>query len=169
MRSKISTFASTAMPMVSRMPAIPGRVSVACRTDDECTTGECNLGLPVGLTVALTDQFNQPKVYHIKAAKRLCAPADKNGEGLQDAAAHLMCYQVAQARGVCGVGSPSNAGGACRTEVDCGGAKGVTTHCALQAVHAPVLDLRVNNQFGPALLDTIKESELCVPSAKTRP
>ena len=29
MRSKMSTLASTAMPMVSTMPAMPGRVSVA--------------------------------------------------------------------------------------------------------------------------------------------
>ena len=32
-RSKISTFASTAMPIVSTIPAIPGRVRVACKAD----------------------------------------------------------------------------------------------------------------------------------------
>ena len=35
-----------------------------------------------------------------------------------------------------------------------------------QARHAR-RDIHVNNQFGPERLDTIKEEELCVPSAKT--
>ena len=33
-RSKIKTFASTAIPIVKTMPAIPGRVNVACRVDN---------------------------------------------------------------------------------------------------------------------------------------
>jgi hypothetical protein len=37
MRSKISTFASTAMPTVSTMPAIPGSVSAACSMDMSAT------------------------------------------------------------------------------------------------------------------------------------
>ncbi len=144
--------------------------TIACNDDDDCA-GDCNRGLPVGITASLTDQFNQPKLYQIKAAKRLCTPADKNGEGLQDGAAHLMCYQVAGGTQpkVCDNTSPTNVGGACKAEVDCGGTKGVTTHCVPGPAHTPVLSIRTNSQFGPALLDTIKAGELCVPSVKTPP
>jgi hypothetical protein len=38
-----------------------------------------------------------------------------------------------------------------------------------QPKHVKVLGIHVNNQFGPAQLDTIKEGELCVPSEKILP
>jgi hypothetical protein len=33
-----------------------------------------------------------------------------------------------------------------------------------QPKHAKILSIHVNNQFGPELVDTLKEEELCVPS-----
>ncbi len=59
---------------------------------------------------------------------------DKNGEGIQNEAAHLMCYQAKPAKG--------------------------------QPPHQRRTGIHVNNQFGQEQLDTIKEEELCVPSAK---
>ena len=34
-RSKINTFASTAIPIVRTIPAIPGKVNVACKLDNK--------------------------------------------------------------------------------------------------------------------------------------
>lgn len=47
----------------------------------------------------VVDQFNQPKVFDVKKPTRLCNPVDKNGEGIQQPDAHLMCYQVKKAIG----------------------------------------------------------------------
>jgi hypothetical protein len=43
--------------------------------------------------LAVVDQFGTLSV-DIKRPLRLCVAADKNGEGIQDPTAHLMCYQV---------------------------------------------------------------------------
>ncbi len=56
--------------------------------------------------VSVVDQFNEsligslgrPKLFDVKKPTRLCAPADKNGEGIKDEGRHLMCYQVTKAR-----------------------------------------------------------------------
>jgi hypothetical protein len=37
--------------------------------------------------------------FDLKKPTRLCLPADQNGEGIQNAALALMCYQAAAARG----------------------------------------------------------------------
>jgi hypothetical protein len=47
---------------------------------------------PAGVTV--TDQFETNRVYEVKKPTRLCAPVNKNGEGIPVPAAHLMCYKV---------------------------------------------------------------------------
>jgi hypothetical protein len=47
----------------------------------------------------IVDQFNQPKTFDVKKPTRLCNPVNKNGEGIQDPNAHLMCYQVKPASG----------------------------------------------------------------------
>ena len=54
---------------------------------------------PKGIQATVVDQFNQPKVYDLKKPTRLCTPVDKNGEGIKNEAAHLMCYQAEPAKG----------------------------------------------------------------------
>ena len=50
MRSNTSTLASTAMPMVKTMPAMPGNVSVACR---KLSTPRINTMLTTSATSAM--------------------------------------------------------------------------------------------------------------------
>jgi hypothetical protein len=51
--------------------------------------------LPKGITVSVEDQFASPaKVFELKKPKHLCAPVDKNGEGIKNPDAHLLCYSV---------------------------------------------------------------------------
>ena len=45
--------------------------------------------------VTLSDQFGTAGVTVLKP-RRLCAPVDKNGEGIVDEAGHLMCYRIKQ-------------------------------------------------------------------------
>jgi hypothetical protein len=56
--------------------------------------------LPQGITVSVEDQFASPgKVFTLKKPKHLCAPVDKNGEGIKNPDAHLLCYSVKAASG----------------------------------------------------------------------
>jgi hypothetical protein len=51
--------------------------------------------LAKGITVSVEDQFNNPaKVFTLKKPKHLCNPVDKNGEGIKNPDAHLLCYGV---------------------------------------------------------------------------
>jgi hypothetical protein len=43
--------------------------------------------------VAVTDQFESESITAVRPT-RLCNPADKNGSGIMDPTAHLMCYDV---------------------------------------------------------------------------
>ena len=89
---------------------------------------------PKGVQVSVTDQFTAPpKLFDVRKPKHFCNPVDKNGEGVKNADARLVCYQVK-------------------------GAKGQPRH-----VRRTVF---VNNQFAPAPMTTIKESELCLPAVK---
>ena len=91
---------------------------------------------PKGVQATVGDQFTSPpKVFDVKKPRHLCNPVDKNGEGVKNADAHLVCYQVK-------------------------GAKGQPKHVRRVGVHT-------NDQFGPQILGTIKETEVCVPSIKT--
>jgi hypothetical protein len=63
------------------------------------------------------------------------------------------------------VDAPSNAGGVCKKEEECGGVTRQTTLCAAQRKHAKVTELFVNTEVLPEQVDTLKEDELCVPSA----
>lgn len=49
---------------------------------------------PEGLQVVAVDQFNQPKRYDLRKPKQVCVAADKNGEGLKNPDAGLMCYRI---------------------------------------------------------------------------
>jgi hypothetical protein len=83
--------------------------------------------------VSVVDQFAEPKLYDLKKPTRLCAPVDKNGEGVLDPSALLLCYQAKP--------GPE------------------------QPKHVKRSGLHVAHQLGVELLDTVKEEELCVPSA----
>jgi hypothetical protein len=52
------------------------------------------------LQVSLEDQFTTPaKTFDLKKPTHLCNPVDKNGEGIKNAFAHLVCYQARPATG----------------------------------------------------------------------
>jgi cysteine-rich repeat protein len=87
----------------------------------------------IGITVA--DHLQQPKRYDIMKPTRLCTPVEQDGDGVEDADTHLLCYQV----------KPS------------------TTPPA-QSKFVSVPGIFVGNQFGRELVDTLKDDELCVPS-----
>ena len=53
---------------------------------------------PMGIQVNVADQFGN-KRYGLKKPSRLCTPVDKNGEGINNPDAHLLCYKVKPARG----------------------------------------------------------------------
>lgn len=51
-------------------------------------------------TVTLKDQFiTTAKQFLVKRPTTLCTPVDKEGEGILDPDAHLMCYIVRRVRG----------------------------------------------------------------------
>ena len=108
----------------------------------ECYTVRISTGapkFPKDVQATVVDQFDRPTRYDVVNPTRLCAPADKNGES-PGAADH-----------------PEH--------LLCYGVKPAKG----QPKHVKVLNLHVNNQFGPERLDTINAEELCVPSTKTLP
>jgi hypothetical protein len=48
-------------------------------------------------TVTLADEIESKRTLVLKPAV-LCNPVDKNGEGLHDAASHLLCYAIRDAK-----------------------------------------------------------------------
>jgi hypothetical protein len=94
---------------------------------------------PKDMQVSVVDQFQQPTLYDMVKPTRLCAPANKNNES-PGAETHSAHLMCYQVKP----------------------AKGQSKH-----VRAP--SIYTNNQFGPELLDTIKEEELCAPSRKILP
>jgi hypothetical protein len=88
--------------------------------------------------VALADQFDTAaRNFDVTNPLSLCTPADKRGEGITDPNTHLKGYQI----------------------------KLTTTNPpqALDVKHA----VRVTNQFGELLLDTLRPDRLLVPTAKS--
>jgi hypothetical protein len=52
-------------------------------------------------TVTVADQFRPTAgTFTLKKPRLLCNPVDKNGEGIKNADAHLVCYQAKRASGV---------------------------------------------------------------------
>jgi hypothetical protein len=50
---------------------------------------------PAGVQATLGDQFTDPpKLFDVLKPRLLCAPADKNGEGIKAPARHLLCYKI---------------------------------------------------------------------------
>jgi hypothetical protein len=60
-------------------------------------------GTPLPATdrkVTVQDQFEAPAKYlTLRKPRHLCLPVDKNGEGIKNPAAHLLCYAAKPARG----------------------------------------------------------------------
>jgi choice-of-anchor C domain-containing protein len=88
--------------------------------------------------VSLADQFDAAaRDFDVKKPLSLCTPADKNGEGITDPNTHLKGYQIKL------------------TKTDPPQPPDVK--------HA----VRVTNQFGELLLDTLRPDRLLVPTAKS--
>ncbi len=124
---------------------------------------------PKGLHALLADRF-ETALYDLKKPLDLYTPANKNGEGIADAATHLRGYQIALTKARCADSAPSNARGACKKEPDCGGTQKVTTLCVKQAKHVKRLGIHVRNQFHPngeLVVDTSKPERLLVPTAQS--
>jgi hypothetical protein len=50
--------------------------------------------------VSVSDQFTDPaKIVTLRKPRHLCLPVDKNGEGIKNPQAHLLCYAARPARG----------------------------------------------------------------------
>jgi hypothetical protein len=121
---------------------------------------------PRDLEVTAGDQFTAPpRRYLVKKPLLLCAPADKNGEGVHHAE-HQLCYVLKLAKARCADGAPANAGRSCKREEDCGGTKKVTTFCQKQQAAAAVAGVHLANQFGAERVDVRKAAELCLPSVR---
>ncbi len=126
---------------------------------------------PKGIQVDVADQF-QTRRYDLKKITRLCTPVNKSGSPvivsgpntgqsfpitpapIRHPADHLVCYQARRAKKLipqtgCGPANPAAPG---------------TKIVPAQAKHVPLDPVFVNNQFGPEVLRTIKEAELCIPS-----
>jgi cysteine-rich repeat protein len=128
---------------------------------------------PKGVQAVVTDQFVADRRYDLKKVTKLCvpvdklgAPTDKNGATVSftpatrhspHTADSLVCYQAKPAKKLivqtgCGPTTPGDPG---------------TTIVPPQPKHAKVLGMYLANQFGPGRLDTVKENELCIPTATT--
>ena len=128
---------------------------------------------PKGIQVVVADQF-QTRRYDLKKITRLCNPADKSGNPalvsgsnkgqpfpitpapIRHPNDHLVCYQAKPATKLipqtgCGPTTAGDRG----TKIEPG-----------QPKHEPVDPVFVNNQFGPEVLETVKEAEFCIPSTK---
>lgn len=120
--------------------------------------------LPKDLQLTIGDQFTSPpKRVTVKKLVRLCTPVGVNG-GATKHTANLLCFQVATTKGRCAEASPTNAGGGCKKETDCGGTKGQTTLCALQAKFLQQPGRNVVNDLDAGKLDAAKEDVLCLPA-----
>ncbi len=54
---------------------------------------------PKGTQATVDDQFQTARLYDVGKPKQFCNPVDKNGEGIEHALDHLLCYQVKPAKG----------------------------------------------------------------------
>ncbi|MBI3247098.1 MAG: hypothetical protein HYZ50_11400 [Deltaproteobacteria bacterium] len=91
------------------------------------------------MQVFAVDQFQQPTLYDIVKPTRLCAPVNKENES-PGVETHAAHLMCYQVKAARG-----------------------------QPKHMRVPNIYTNNQFGPELLDTTKEEELCAPSQKILP
>ena len=119
---------------------------------------------PKGIRASVVDQFAQPRVFELRKPTRLCTPTDKDNQdpGAENNPDHMMCYRVKLADKYCATSPFPD----CRNDTDCN--SGVSCIWKQDAQHR-VVNIHVNNQFGPELLEAVRPRELCVPSTKTVP
>jgi len=133
----------------------------------KCYRAKVSKGAPKFIpipAVAITDQFTGGvRVFDLTKPTRVCTPTAADDQGIKDASEGLMCYKGTPVKGVCAAEAPSNSGGGCVREQNCGGTK-QTHFCAIQPKFQKAVGLFVNDQFGPGQVDTLKEDEFCVPS-----
>jgi hypothetical protein len=118
------------------------------------------------LELTLTDGFSgAPKRVTVKKLTRLCVPTGVDG-GAAKHAEHLLCFSATATKGRCAAGAPLNAGGGCKKEIDCGGAK-TTAFCEPQPKFTTLAGRRVANELDAGSLDATKEEALCLPALPT--
>ena len=82
----------------------PSNAGGSCETEEECggTTDDSSFCVPnkfpKGVQVSLSDQF-EDKAFDVKKPVNLCAPADKNEEGIKNPDTHLKGYQIKEVKG----------------------------------------------------------------------
>jgi len=100
----------------------------------KCYKAKVSKGTPkftLGTAIPVTDQFESVN-YELSKPTRLCKAVDKNGEGIKNPLADLLCYKAKPASG--------------------------------QPRHTRLTSVYTNDQLGPAIHDTVKQDEFCVPS-----
>jgi hypothetical protein len=116
------------------------------------------------LQLTAGDQFTDPpKRVRVKKLVRFCTPTGANGAPAKQSG-HLLCVQVAASKGRCADASPTNAGGACKAEPECGGVKGQTQLCVPQGKFVKQPGRNVANELDAGTLDAAKEDVLCLPA-----
>ncbi len=87
------------VPSGKRLDA-PADPPAAALDHFSCFKARTSPGTPkfVPVQVSASDQF-QTRVYDVTKPLRLCVPADKNGEGVQNALAAVLCYKAKRATG----------------------------------------------------------------------
>lgn len=70
-----------------------------CKADGDCAAagGTCYLGLPKGVQADLLDAFEH-KAFEVTRPTLFCLPADQDGAGIRNPAAHLTGYRIASPR-----------------------------------------------------------------------
>lgn len=122
--------------------------------------------LAKGLQLTVADQFTAPpKRVTVKKLVRLCVPVGVDG-GATKHDDHLLCFQVAATKGRCALAAPTNAGGGCKKEPDCGGTKGTTSLCVAQPKFAKRTGRQVANDLATGTLDAVKDDVLCLPARR---
>jgi hypothetical protein len=149
----------------------PMQVGGSCKGEEDCGGIEGDTAFcvpnkfPKGLQVTLVDQFEEG-IFDVKKPVGLYNPANVDGVDVNNPDTHLQGYLIQLASNVCTEGAPANIGETCQREEECGGARRITDFCVPQAKHDKQVNIRVDNQFGQIVVDTIKPDRLLVPTAK---
>ena len=161
----------------------PANAGKSCQVEEDCggsSSEEDETGFCVpnkfakGLRATLSGVFESDAlVYDIKKPLALCAPAEKNDEGVLDPDTHLRSYLIALTKGRCAADATANAGLGCVKDNECcadGDCQGRKKVCAVQPKPVKRTGLTVVNQFhsgeSPLQIDAIKPDRLLVPTSK---
>jgi hypothetical protein len=100
------------------------------------TKGEARLDK--NTTIVVDDDLGPPALHQIVRGSRLCLAVDKDGAGIKRPDGHLMCHRARRA-------------------------KGETAYVGVNGYYANN-ELEDANPDGPAVIDTVKVAEVCVPA-----